>query len=135
MGSGLREVHSGRRCSKTRYASSVDAVQTAFLDHLLRCARTGVLAEALALGVEGVREHPACPRHIYCGCRIDYVDPLVLGSSAAEGLASALLAAGRGRASACHVLRGMPTAQLARVLTEPVLAALGPCILPVISRL
>jgi len=147
---GLRQVHSAALCDeKTRYASGIVALQATYLEHLLRCAGSGLLAEALALGIEGTTELPASTTHTFmctrkssgssaAVCRVAHVEPLVLGEAAAPGLAVALASAGGSRGQhqeAAEVFLRMPAGQLARVLTEEVLLALGPWLPPVVAGL
>lgn len=140
--SPLAELHTA--CSKKGSGEGYgEVVHQAFLAHLHRCAGVkGALVEALTLGVDGAREIPESGTHKFfdsgrfsARCCFTHCDPLRLGQASADGLAAALAAAGRELEAVTEIFLRMPPSQLAQILSDSVLAALGPHAPPVVAQL
>jgi len=130
--SPLRVKHSS--CGQPHF--DLPVLREVFTAHLQRCAQAGCVADSLELGVQAQTSHylhdymsrrrSAKPNdHAKRPCRITRTNILALDQHCSSALATILLSTRRELPAISKCLSTMPACQLADLLSEEVLQALG----------
>eukprot|EP00450_Noctiluca_scintillans_P016592 CAMPEP_0194534536 /NCGR_PEP_ID=MMETSP0253-20130528/72760_1 /TAXON_ID=2966 /ORGANISM="Noctiluca scintillans" /LENGTH=508 /DNA_ID=CAMNT_0039380207 /DNA_START=26 /DNA_END=1552 /DNA_ORIENTATION=+ len=138
FGSAVQEMHTG--CCKCEAPKEWrPAMRSAFAAHLRRCAKNGGLTAALALGTRAGRKATSHEYKCSLGsrflCHVTYPNPLRFDSTSSLALLDLVHVGGRQRRTVVDCLAGMSSDQLATVLSDELLVAIGPFMGRVVSRL